>query len=56
LIMRRKDPNEFSKGFNNSQNTIMNIFVYLFYLFIYLLFYPVLGLYKFISDLTFRSQ
>jgi hypothetical protein len=25
--------NEFSKGFNNFQNTIINIFVYLFYFF-----------------------
>jgi hypothetical protein len=40
--MRRKDPIEFSMGFNNSQNTILNIFVYLF---IYIFFYPVLGLY-----------
>jgi hypothetical protein len=35
--MRRKDPNEFSKGLNNSQNTIINIFVYLF---IYIFFLP----------------
>ena len=44
--MRRKDPNEFSKGSNNSQNTILNIFVYLFYLFVYLYFFiiHILGL------------
>jgi hypothetical protein len=44
--MRRKDPNVFSRGFNNSQKTMINIFVYLF-LFIYLfIFYPILGPYK----------
>jgi hypothetical protein len=31
----KKDPNEFSKGFNNSQNTIINIFVYLFILYLF---------------------
>ena len=38
--MRRKGPTQFSKEFNYSQNTIINIFVYLFYLF----FIPILGL------------
>jgi hypothetical protein len=35
--MRIKDRNEISKGSNNAQNTIINIFVYLFYLFIFFL-------------------